>query len=54
MQKLADFKLPQFFNYPPYFTYQTLLQSFSFFFSLKDYRLKKCFSFQFAACEGHS
>ncbi|CAH2051712.1 unnamed protein product [Thlaspi arvense] len=22
MQKLADFKLPRFFNYPPYFTLQ--------------------------------
>ena len=25
MQKLGDFKLPQFFNYPPYFTYSSNL-----------------------------
>lgn len=30
MQKLGDFKLPQFFSYPPYFTYQSLLQNFIF------------------------
>lgn len=64
MQKLADFKLPQFFNYPPYFTYSISSSSFLFFFSyptlslkcLEDYELKKSlFLFlKFAACEGHS
>ncbi|KAB5573825.1 hypothetical protein DKX38_001019 [Salix brachista] len=30
MQKLGDFKLPQFFNYPPYFTYSPTLSTFQF------------------------
>ncbi|KAM0989515.1 hypothetical protein ACFX15_012929 [Malus domestica] len=27
MQKLGDFKLPQFFNYPPYFTLQPIRET---------------------------
>ncbi|KAJ6714755.1 VACUOLAR PROTEIN SORTING-ASSOCIATED PROTEIN VPS25 [Salix viminalis] len=42
MQKLGDFKLPQFFNYPPYFTYSpTLLLLSNFGRPVRDTREKQ-------------
>lgn len=40
MQKLGDFKLPQFFNYPPYFTYISLSSVQVSFFSPSEDNLK--------------
>ncbi|XP_057977392.1 vacuolar protein sorting-associated protein 25 isoform X3 [Malania oleifera] len=42
MQKLGDFKLPQFFNYPPYFTLQPV----------RDTREKQCIMIFGIWCDG--
>ncbi|KAM7279269.1 hypothetical protein ACFE04_006403 [Oxalis oulophora] len=39
MQKLGDYKLPQFFKYPPYFTFQPV----------KETREKQCFTFSWSS-----